>query len=86
MRSRSPRSSATSTAIAEITPAVRAKIFGRNALKLYPVPEDVLSKHLAKDAVARERENYRNAPDPRFVTYGPKTRREFLNLKQWGGA
>ena len=31
-----------------------------------------------------ERENYRNAPDPRFVTYGPKTRREFLNLKQWG--
>lgn len=69
---------------AEITPAVRAKIFGRNALKLYPVPADVLSKHLAKDAVARERENYRNAPDPRFVTYGPKTRREFLNLKQWG--
>ena len=30
-------------------------MFGRNALKLYPVPEDVLSKHLSKDAVARER-------------------------------
>ena len=32
----------------EITPAIRAKVFGRNALKLYPVPEDVLSKHLSK--------------------------------------
>ena len=68
----------------EITPEIRAKVFGRNALKLYPVPEDVLSKHLSKDAVARERENYRNAPDPRFATYGPKTRREFLNLQQRG--
>lgn len=68
-----------------LTPDIRAKIFGRNALKIYPVPEDVLSKHLAKDAVARERENYRNAPDPRFVTYGPKTRREFLNLRARGG-
>jgi predicted TIM-barrel fold metal-dependent hydrolase len=66
----------------EITANIRAKVFGRNALKIYPVPEDVLSKHLAKDAVARERENYRNAPDPKFVTYGPKTRREFLNLKR----
>jgi predicted TIM-barrel fold metal-dependent hydrolase len=70
----------------EITPAIRAKVFGRNALKLYPVPEDVLSKHLSKDAIARRREDYRNAPDPRFVTYGPKTRREFLNLQRWGGA
>ena len=67
-----------------ITPDIRAKIFGRNALTLYPVPEDVLSKHLAKDAVAREREDYRNAPDPRFATYGPKTRREFLNLRARG--
>jgi hypothetical protein len=61
-------------------------VFGRNALKLYPVPEDVLSKHLAKDAVSRIREDYRNAPDPAFVTYGPKTRREFLNLRRWSGA
>jgi predicted TIM-barrel fold metal-dependent hydrolase len=68
----------------DITPDIRAKVFGRNALKLYPVPDDVLSKHLAKDAVAREREDYRNAPDPKYVTYGPKTRREFLNLRHRG--
>ena len=70
----------------EITPAMRAKVFGLNALKLYPVPEDVLSKHLAKDAIAARREDYRNAPDPRFATYGLKTRREFLNLRGWGAA
>jgi predicted TIM-barrel fold metal-dependent hydrolase len=70
----------------QLTPQVRAKIFGRNALKLYPVPEEVLSKHLAKDAVARQREDYRNAPDPGFATHGPKTRREFMNLKRWGVA
>lgn len=70
----------------EITPAIRAKVFGLNALKLYPVPEDVLSKHLSKDAIARRREDYRNAPDPRFATYGPKTRREFLNLRRWESA
>ena len=69
----------------EITPAVRAKVFGRNALKLYPVPQDVLEKHLRGDRVARLREDYRNAPDPRFATYGPKTRREFLNLRMWSG-
>lgn len=69
----------------EITPAMRAKIFGLNALRLYPVPADVLERHLTGDAVSRLREDYRNAPDPAFATYGPKTRREFLNLRAWGG-
>ena len=69
----------------EITHAVRAKVFGRNALKLYAVAQDVLDRHLARDAVSVLREEYRNAPDPRFATYGPKTRREFLNLQRWSG-
>lgn len=69
----------------EITPAIRAKIFGLNALKIYPVARDVLDQHLRGDAVARARENYRNDPDPSFLTHGPRTRREFLNLKAWGG-
>ena len=39
-----------------------------------------------KDRVARERIEYREErADPTFVTYGPRTRREFLNLKAWGG-
>lgn len=69
----------------QITPAIRAKVFGLNALKLYPVPRDVLDRHLAGDAVSRLREDYRNAPDPHFATHGPRTRREFLNLQRWSG-
>lgn len=69
----------------EITPSLRAKVFGLNALKVYAIPEDVLKKHL-KDRVASSREEYREErADPTFLTYGPKTRREFLNLKAWGG-
>ena len=70
---------------AEITPALRAKVFGLNALKIYPVADDVVSKHLPKDAVSGKRAEYRERPDPSFVTHGPKTRREFLNLKRWEG-
>ncbi len=70
---------------AELTPALRAKIFGLNALRIYPVPEDVLSTRLRGDRVARARAEYRHQPDPAFVTYGPKTRREFLNLLARGG-
>ncbi|MBZ0248200.1 MAG: amidohydrolase, partial [Burkholderiales bacterium] len=64
----------------EMTPALRAKVFGLNALPLYPVPKEVLDKHLAKDRVARDREEARERPDPTFLTHGPKTRREFMNL------
>lgn len=68
---------------AEMTPQLRAKIFGLNALRIYPVPPDVLKQHLHNDRVASERLAYREQPDPSFVTYGPKTRREFLNLRTW---
>jgi predicted TIM-barrel fold metal-dependent hydrolase len=68
-----------------ITPEMRAQVFGLNALKIYRVPQDVLDTHLRGDAVAAARENYRNAPDPAFRTYGPKTRREFMNFLAWGG-
>ncbi len=69
----------------KITPALRAKVFGRNALRVYAISEDVLKKHLVADSVAGERLAYRERADPSFLTYGPKTRREFLNLKAWGG-
>jgi predicted TIM-barrel fold metal-dependent hydrolase len=69
----------------EITPAMRANIFGLNALRIYPVPGDVLRKYVKSDKIAFEREEYREErPDPSFVTHGPKTRREFLNLRAWG--
>ncbi|MBA2548432.1 MAG: amidohydrolase, partial [Burkholderiaceae bacterium] len=68
----------------EVTRQLRAKIFGLNALKIYPVAADVLKQHVRQDKVALQREEYRADADPSFVTYGPKTRREFLNLQSWG--
>jgi predicted TIM-barrel fold metal-dependent hydrolase len=69
----------------KITPALRAKVFGRNALKVYSIPEEVLKIHLPRDRVAQNRIEYGERADPSFVTHGPKTRREFLTLKAWGG-
>jgi hypothetical protein len=69
----------------EITPALRAKIFGLNAIKPYRVSEAEARQYLAGDKVAAARENYRNAPDPTFLTYGPRTRREFLDFLRLKG-
>jgi len=55
---------------AEMTPRLRAKIFGLNAAKVYgvkvPTPRQTSER------------------DPHFMTYGPKTRREFLQLRSLG--
>jgi uncharacterized protein len=54
----------------QIGAELRAKIFGLNAAKVYGVTPTV-----RKAAEAR---------DPHFLTYGPKTRREFLQLRNLG--
>jgi predicted TIM-barrel fold metal-dependent hydrolase len=69
----------------EMTPALRAKIFGLNAAKVYTLSADEVKKHTRADAVARERAAYSERPAPHYLTYGPKTRREFLNLLRWNG-
>jgi predicted TIM-barrel fold metal-dependent hydrolase len=62
----------------EITPALRARIFGRNAAKVYGLSAADIRKYTARDRIARERNAYLENPEPHFKTYGPKTRREFL--------
>jgi predicted TIM-barrel fold metal-dependent hydrolase len=69
----------------KITAALRAKVLGKNALTVYAIAPDVLKKHLASDRVQQDRVAYSERADPEFVTRGPKTRREFLNLRAWGG-
>jgi len=69
----------------KITPSLRAKVFGRNALRVYKIPDDVLRQHLPRDKVAQDRRTYREHADPSFLTHGPRTRREFLNLLAWSG-
>ena len=63
---------------AEITPAIRAKIFGRNGAAVYALSATELKKYTQRDTIARERTAYLENPSPHFLTYGPKTRREFL--------
>ena len=67
----------------EITPQLRAKIFGLSAAKVYAISAAEVKKYLSRDRVARERLAYLENPTPHFLTYGPKTRREFL---KWPGA
>jgi uncharacterized protein len=65
---------------AEITPALRAKIFGHNAAKVYGLSPAEVKRYISRDTLSRERAAYLESPDPRFTTYGPRTRREFFSL------
>ena len=67
----------------KITPQLRAKVFGLNATRPYRLAPDELSKYIARDAVAQSRLQYGEHPNPSYVTHGPRTRREFLNLRAW---
>jgi uncharacterized protein len=66
---------------AEITPALRAKIFGLNAAKVYGLSAAEVKKYTQGDGVARERAAYLENSSPHYLTYGPRTRREFLALR-----
>jgi uncharacterized protein len=67
----------------EITPELRAKVFGLNATRPYRIDLEEVLLRASTDDISLRRENYRNDPDPSYLTYGPKTRREFLNLMRW---
>jgi uncharacterized protein len=64
---------------------VQAKIFGLNATRPYHISADEVKKRARGDRVARERLAYLENPEPHDLTYGPKTRREFLNLVRLNG-
>jgi hypothetical protein len=67
----------------EITPELRAKVFGLNATRPYRIDLEEVLLRARNDDISLRRDNYLNDPDPSYLTYGPKTRREFLNLMQW---
>jgi predicted TIM-barrel fold metal-dependent hydrolase len=64
----------------EITPGLRAKVFGLNAAKVYGLAATEVKRYTARDAVTQKRTVYLEKPDPHFRTYGPKTRREFMRV------
>lgn len=65
----------------ELTPGIREKIFGWNATRPYGIAPDVARRH-ARSALRKPDAQTR---DPSFETYGPRTRREFLRLRELGG-
>ncbi len=70
-----------------MTPELRAQIFGLNATRPYGIEAAEVLRRAHSDDIERRRDVYRADPDPHFLTFGPKNRREFLaNLKARGGA
>jgi predicted TIM-barrel fold metal-dependent hydrolase len=67
---------------APMTPAVRAKIFGLNGAKVYGIDVAEVIQRASTDEIGRARAEYRSDPDPHFLTFGPKTRREFLEFRR----
>ncbi len=70
---------------AAITPELRAKVFGLNALKPYGLDGGEIRKSFLGDAMQNEKARNAERPDPTFLTYGPQTRREFFALLKAGG-
>jgi predicted TIM-barrel fold metal-dependent hydrolase len=69
----------------EITADLRAKVFGLNATVPYGIKADEVLLRAHNDSISESRVAYRHDPQPHFQTYGPKTRREFLNLLKLTG-
>ncbi len=68
-----------------ITPAMRRKIFGLNAARVYGLEPDAMRRKLSRDPVQRRKAEYLNDPRPGFDTYGPRTRAEFLAFRSLQG-
>jgi predicted TIM-barrel fold metal-dependent hydrolase len=67
----------------KMTPQLRAKVFGLNATRPYRLAAEELKKFTQRDRVATARAEYAERPNPSYATYGPRNRREFLNLRAW---
>lgn len=68
-----------------LTPAIKRKIFGLNAARVYGLDPARLRKRLAKDRVQKSRNDYLDDPQPAFATYGPRTRAEFIAFRHLQG-
>jgi uncharacterized protein len=70
---------------AALTPAVKRKVFGLNAARVYGLQPEGLRRKLGSDRVQRRKAEYLNDPRPSFATYGPRNRAEFLAFRRWQG-
>ena len=68
-----------------LTPAVKRKIFGLNAARVYGIAPEQMRRKLARDRVQKSKLEYLSDPRPTFRTYGPRNRREWLALRGLAG-
>ena len=69
----------------EITPALRAKVFGLNGAKPYGIDVEAVRRAHESDRISRRRQAAAGRSDPHFLTFGPKNRREFLAFRRADG-
>jgi len=68
-----------------LTPELKAKVFGLSAAVPYGINPPEAMKQLRQDPIHQRKIEYQNNPQPSLRTYGPKTRREFLNFLRLNG-
>jgi hypothetical protein len=68
-----------------LTAALKRKVFGLNAARVYGLQPDAVRKKLRSDGVQRRKAEYVNDPRPSFATYGPRDRAEFLAFRRLHG-
>lgn len=71
---------------AELTPQLKAKIFGLNAARPYNIPLAEVQRRASNDALSRRKHAYLERRDPSFATYGPKTPAEFAAFQLLSGS
>jgi uncharacterized protein len=70
-----------------LTPAIKAKILGLNAARVYDIDIDATRCKIREDALAARKRAAMERPLPRLRDFGPRTRREFFAfLHSRGGA
>lgn len=68
-----------------MTPELRAKVFGLNATRPCDIKPAEVIKRARSERIYRQRQAYRRQPNPHYLTYGPKTRRDLLRPKHLNG-
>lgn len=63
-----------------LTAEARRNIFGKNAARAYGLVISEVRAIAARDRIGNIKQAYVQDPNPSFQTFGPRTRREFLDL------
>lgn len=68
-----------------LTPERKAKIFGLNGARVYGLSQEEVHAAVQRDPVGTFKQTYRHESKPSFRTYGPRSRRELMELIQSRG-